>query len=89
MGPLLLIGVISYYMASIFIGMFDVSVNAMMTCVGIDINENGDPVYGPEAFDDFFQKDEEGKIKPKKKNKTRTDDDGYDKQNDEVANDMN
>lgn len=77
MGPLLLIGVISYYMASIFLGMFDVSVLAMMTSVGVDINDNGTPIYGPEAFDDFFHTDEDtGKIVPKKKAK-KTDDDGY------------
>lgn len=63
---LIFLAVISYYMASIFLGMFDTSVTAMMTCVGIDFANNGaDMKFGPEAFDSSFsiEVDDEGNAK--------------------------
>lgn len=77
---LIFIAVISYYMASIFLGMFDTSVTAMMTCVGIDFaNTGGDMQFGPEAFDNCFsiQEDEDGNkslAEGKKKNDVDQDD---------------
>jgi hypothetical protein len=60
---LIFVGVISYYMSSIVLGMFDTSVTAMMTCVGVDYHNNGDNMrYGPEAFDSMFHIDENGTL---------------------------
>ena len=39
-GPLVVVALITYLFASLFIGMFDESVNAMLTCVAIDTNSN-------------------------------------------------
>ena len=85
MGPLLLIGVISYYMASIFLGMFDSSVLSMMMSFAIDYNDNGGkPVFGPEAFDDFFHTDDDGKLKMKAKKVTNDNDDDYENKANEM-----
>lgn len=44
-GPMIVVSVITYLFVSMFIGMFDESVNAMLTCVAIDSNAN--PEEGP------------------------------------------
>jgi len=50
--PLAVVGLISFMSASIFLGLFDESVIAMMTCLAIDIDLNGEPKYGPPTFHD-------------------------------------
>ena len=74
MGPMLVVGIATYIMASIFLGMFDESVNSMLTCVGIDSNANGEPIYGPETFNNKLDRDDEGKIslKPSKKRRAHS-----------------
>ena len=52
-GPLFAVAVLSYMLVSLFLGMFDDSVDAMLTSVAIDININGEPIYGPRTFDDW------------------------------------
>jgi hypothetical protein len=49
-GPMILVAGVTYLFVSMFIGMFDESVNAMLTCVAVDTNCNGEPIYGPETF---------------------------------------
>lgn len=48
--PMIVCGTITYLFVSLFIGMFDESVNAMLTCVAIDTNKHNTPIYGPETF---------------------------------------
>ena len=52
LGPMCLIGGISYMTASVFLGLFDTTVMALMTCLSIDIDMNGNPKYGPPTFHD-------------------------------------
>ena len=37
-------------MVSIFIGMYDVAADAMMTSYAIDVDVNGEHKFGPETF---------------------------------------
>jgi len=65
-GPMSVVALSTYIMASIFLGMFDESVNSMLTCVGIDTNAHGGvPKYGPETFNNRLQTDEDGAVKLK------------------------
>lgn len=70
-GPMIVVGIITYLFVSMFIGMFDETVNAMLTCVAIDSNMHPDqgPQYGPETFRDRLDIDENGQpvLKTKKK----------------------
>ncbi len=55
-GPVAIVAVSSYLTASIFLGLFDTSVNAMMTCLAIDMDHhNGEPVKGPPTFHDHIR----------------------------------
>ena len=50
-GPIVVIAVASYLTASIFLGMFDTSVMAILTCLAVDMDlHDGDPMYGPPTF---------------------------------------
>lgn len=51
-GPMVVVGCISYLFVSLFIGLFDETVNAMLTSVAVDTNCNGQPIFGPETFND-------------------------------------
>ena len=65
-GPMVVVALSTYIMASIFLGMFDETVNSMLTCVGIDTNANdGVPIYGPETFNNRLSTDEDGAVKLK------------------------
>jgi len=49
--PLVVVGVISFMTASIFLGLFDTSVMALLTSLAIDMDNNsGQPAYGPPTF---------------------------------------
>lgn len=62
-GPMVVVGLITYLFVSLFIGMFDESVNAMLTCVAIDTNcNNGVPKYGPETFNNRLTADDNGQM---------------------------
>lgn len=52
-GPLVAVVVVTYVLVSLFLGMFDDSVDAMLTSVAIDINVNREPIYGPATFDEW------------------------------------
>lgn len=58
-GPVIVVGICTYITASIFLGLFDTSVMAMMTCLAIDMDSNnGSPAKGPETFHDNLNKQE-------------------------------
>lgn len=69
-GPMIVVAVITYLFVNMFIGMFDESVNAMLTCVAIDTNVNGEPIYGPETFNNKLQT-ENGQMSLKKSSKRK------------------
>jgi len=50
--PMILVGTITFMNASIFLGLFDTAVMALMTCLAIDMDMNGAPKFGPPTFHD-------------------------------------
>ena len=73
-GPLIVVGLISYIMVSIFVGMYDVSSEAMLTCYAIDVDaNNGTNKFGPETFWDGKMTDKiranENKLKERRSKK--------------------
>mgnify|MGYP003892675217 CR=1 FL=1 len=62
--PLLVVAIVSYLAASIFLGLFDEAVLGLMTCLAIDSDLNGHPKFGPPTFHDSldgFNHDDEKK----------------------------
>jgi len=56
-GPLVLVGIVSFMCATIFLGLFDETVIALVTCVAVDSDLNdGEPQYGPPTFHDHLDK---------------------------------
>ena len=55
-GPYVVVGVFTYFTASIFLGLFDTAVMAMMTSLAIDMDMNGSPKYGPPTFHEACKK---------------------------------
>lgn len=70
-GPLAVVGVVTFISASIFLGIFDEVVLALMTCLAVDMDLNGEPKYGPPTFHDSLQSFE------KPVNKNAIQDGGY------------
>lgn len=59
-GPVGIVAICSFLTASIFLGLFDTSVNAMMTCLAIDMDHhNGSPAKGPPTFHDYIKDSEQ------------------------------
>ena len=57
LAPMVLVGVLTYMTASIFLGLFDKSVLSLMTCMAIDMDLNGgSPRFGPPTFHDSVGK---------------------------------
>jgi len=55
--PLVVVGVFTFLVASLFVGILDTVVLALLTCVAIDEdNNNGTPAHGPPTFHDRTQK---------------------------------
>ena len=52
-GPIVLVALITFVAASVFLGLFSNTVLALMTCLSIDVDLNGDPKFGPPTFHDF------------------------------------
>lgn len=52
--PLMMVALTTYVTVNIFLGLFDESVMAMMTCLCADkdLNGGGDPTWGPPTFHD-------------------------------------
>jgi len=51
-GPIVVVGIFTYVCASVFLGLFDEAVMALMTCLAIDSDLHGEPKYGPPTFHD-------------------------------------
>lgn len=49
-GPLAVVALATYVVTSIFLGIFDEVVLALMTCLAIDSDLNSEPISGPAAF---------------------------------------
>ena len=63
-GPLAIVGMFTYITASIFLGMFDETVMAMLTMLAIDMDlHDGEPKYGPPTFHDHAGKLKEDNMK--------------------------
>jgi len=77
--PLVIVGVVTYISASTFLCLFDESVLALMTCLAIDIDLNGEPKFGPPTFHDGLNRFEAAP------QKNAIADGGWDKQGNEVA----
>jgi choline transporter-like protein 2/4/5 len=57
LAPMVLVGAMSFMTASIFLGLFDTAVMALMTCLAIDMDMNaGSPKFGPPTFHDSMNK---------------------------------
>jgi len=54
--PLVIVGIVTYVSASIFLGLFDEAVLSMMTCLAIDTDLNDHPKFGPKTFHDTLDK---------------------------------
>ena len=57
--PFVVVAIVTYVSASIFLGLFDEAVLAMMNCLAIDTDLNGAPKFGPPTFHDAFDQDED------------------------------
>jgi hypothetical protein len=61
MVPAFVVGAITYIAASVFLGLFDETVLALVTSLCVDIDLNGKPKYGPPTFhetiDNLFAED--------------------------------
>lgn len=56
-GPLVAVGLSTYAVVSIFLGLFDESVLAIMTCASADMDlHNGDPEWGPPTLTIVIEK---------------------------------
>jgi len=56
-GPILVIAVITYLAASLFLSLFEEAIMALLTCLCFDIDANGgEPIYGPATFHDNYVK---------------------------------
>lgn len=57
LGPMILVGVVSFFTASIFLGLFDTAVMSLMTSLAVDLDlHNGEPQFGPPTFHDGVTK---------------------------------
>ena len=50
--PIAIVGVVTFICTTIFLGLFDETVLALLTCLSIDTDLNGEPKYGPPTFHD-------------------------------------
>jgi hypothetical protein len=56
-GPVVVVGIVTFLTASIFLGMFDTAVMALMTCLAVDMDlHDGQPKFGPPTFHDNYEK---------------------------------
>lgn len=51
-GPVVIVGIISFFIASLFLGIFETAVMSLMTCLSIDTEVNKEAKYGPQTFRD-------------------------------------
>lgn len=56
-GPFVVVGVVSFLAASLFLSLFEEAVMALLTCLCVDLDaNNGEPVFGPATFHDGYVK---------------------------------
>lgn len=55
-GPIIVVGIVTFFAASLFLSSFDEAVNALLTSLCCDIDVNGKPMYGPKTFHDKRKK---------------------------------
>ena len=54
-GPMLIVAIVTFMVASLFLSLFQEAVTAMLTCLCIDEDAHGgEPVYGPATFHDLY-----------------------------------
>ena len=54
--PIGVTALISFLCASLFLGIFENAVLALMTCLAVDMDLHGEPKYGPATFHDGMEK---------------------------------
>ena len=54
-GPITVVALVTFISTNIFLGIFDEAVLALMTCLAIDTDLNGEPKFGPPTFHDSLQ----------------------------------
>lgn len=59
LAPLSLVALTTFMLVSIFLGMFDEAVIALMTCFCADMDINGKPKWGPESLHKAIEKIED------------------------------
>jgi hypothetical protein len=55
-GPFIIVGLVSFMAGSMFLSLFDEAVQSLLVCLCIDMDANGEPVYGPATFHDNYVK---------------------------------
>lgn len=56
-GPFLVVGIVTFLAASLFLSLFEEAVMALLTCLCVDLDANGgEPVFGPATFHDNYVK---------------------------------
>jgi len=57
-GPIIVIAIVTFLAASLFLSLFEETVMSLLTCLCFDIETNGgEPIYGPATFhDNYVQK---------------------------------
>jgi len=54
-GPLIVVAVITFLAASLFLSLFEEAVMSLLTCLCVDMDaNNGEPVFGPATFHDGY-----------------------------------
>lgn len=60
--PIILVGIVTYMTASLFLALYEEAVMALLTCVCCDMDmhgvglQSGEPRFGPETFHDSYQR---------------------------------
>jgi len=57
LGPMVIVGIVTFFTASIFLGLFDTAVMALMTSLAVDLDvHDGEPKFGPPTFHEGVNK---------------------------------
>lgn len=50
-GPIIVVGIVTYFAASLFLTLFEETIMALLTCLCVDLDaNNGEPMFGPATF---------------------------------------
>lgn len=60
----MIVAIVTYISTTVFLGLFDETALAMMTCTCLDIDLHGEAKFGPPTFHDAFtaSSDEKNKV---------------------------